>query len=99
MDITLRVHRVSTHPVEVPVTYAGETAKAMLPEMEVELVHEAGLHGTMTLHFRTQADIAAAKDMFMPGSEVIVTMKAVASDTPADPVPDAIETTADTLAN
>ena len=97
MDISLRVHRVSTHPVEVPVTYDGETAKAMLPELEVELVHEKGLHGSMTLHFRTQADIAAARDMFAPGSEVVVTMKAGASNTPADPVaadpaPDVINT-------
>ena len=96
MDISLRVHRVSTHPVEVPVVYNGETANAMLPELEVELVHEKGLHGSITLHFRTQADIAAAHDMFKPGSEVIVTMKAGASSTEADPVPEEITTTAET---
>lgn len=98
MDIEFHVHRVSTHSVEVPVVYDGQTAKAMLPEMEVELVHMKGLHGSMTLHFRTQADIASARDIFQAGSAVVVTMKAGASDTPADPVPDEITTTADTPA-
>lgn len=70
MDIQMRVHRVSTHPVEVEVNYNGDVAKAMLPEMEVELMTAGGHHGTHTLHFRSQTDILEARELFHQGDLV-----------------------------
>ncbi len=90
MDITMRVNRVSTHPVEVPVTYAGQDMKAMMPELEVELFHEHGTHGSLTLHFRTAAEIADAKAAFVQGSEITLHVAGAAA------APEMVETTADT---
>lgn len=71
MDIAMRVHRVSSHPVDVDVTFNGETIRATLPELEVELKNDDG-HGTQALHFRSAADIKAAKDLFVQGGMVMV---------------------------
>lgn len=69
MDIPMRVHRVSTHPVDVDVVFNGEKARASLPELEVELMSDHG-HGSHMLHFRSAADIAAAKALFKQGNTV-----------------------------
>lgn len=90
MDVTLRINRASTHPVEVMVEHQGETAKAVMPELEVEMYDETGQHGTCTLHFRKQSEIAAAREVFVQGNEVTMTFAAKA--------PAAIETTADAAA-
>lgn len=77
MDITMRVNRVSTHAAEVSVTHKGEVAKAMMPELQVELHDETpGGHGSFTLHFMSQAEVAEAKSVFVPGA--MVTLSAVA---------------------
>ncbi len=88
MDLQMRVHRVSTHHIERTVTHEGEEARAMVAELEVELTDasDAG-HGTMTLHFRSQAKIAAAKDVFTQGGQVTMTFAVAA--------PEAIDTVAD----
>lgn len=78
MEVTMRINRVSTHPVEVIVEHEGEKAKAVMPELEVEMYHEGEQHGTQTLHFRKQTDIAAARQVFVQGGEVIVTYNAKA---------------------
>lgn len=76
MDVIMRINRVSTHPVEVDVHYAGEAARATLPELEVEMYDEGQLHGTTTLHFRTQADIAEARKTFKQGGEIVASYSA-----------------------
>lgn len=88
MNVTMRVHRVSTHHTERTVTHEGEEARAMVAELEVELTDagDAG-HGTTTLHFRSQGKIAAAKDVFTQGGQVTLTFAAAA--------PKAIETVAE----
>lgn len=87
MEFALRVHRASTHPAEVPVQYNGETVRAIMPELEVELCDDSGMHGTTTLHFRAQAEIAEARALFTQGSQVMMTFTAMA--------PSAIETVAE----
>lgn len=72
MDIHMRVHRVSTHPAEVEVVFNGEKARATLPELEVELTSDHG-QGSHMLHFRSAADIAAAKELFHQGGTVTMT--------------------------
>lgn len=67
MNIKLRVNRVSTHSVEVPVDYQGERAMAMLPELQVEMHDEENIQGSLTLHLRSRADIAAAQEIFESG--------------------------------
>lgn len=90
MHIPMRVHTVSTHPVEVEVDYNGEKARAMLPQMTVELMDVGAGHGTFTTHYRSRADIDWAKDMFRQGELVTVTISKAA--------PAAIETTAEATA-
>lgn len=75
MNIPMRVHRVSTHPVDVDVVFNGEKARASLPELEVELTSDHG-HGSHMMHFRSAADIKAAKDLFKQGSMVMMTYAA-----------------------
>jgi hypothetical protein len=87
MDISLRCNRMSTHPVEVVVDYNGEKARASLPELEVELYDELLSHGSITLRYRTQSDIAAAKAMFKQGELVSLTF--------SKPAPEAITTAAE----
>lgn len=72
MNITLRVNRVSIHSVEVPVTYNGEQAMAMLPELQVELHDEDNIQGSITLHLRAKADIDAANAIFEAGGYATV---------------------------
>lgn len=71
MNIPMRVHRVSTHPVDVEVVFNGEKARASLPELEVELTSDHG-HGSHMMHFRSAADIASAKAVFKQGGTVIM---------------------------
>ena len=74
MDILMRVHRVSTHHVERTVIHEDEEATAMVAELEVELSDSTGSgHGTIMLHFRSQAKIAEAKAMFTHGGVVTMT--------------------------
>lgn len=73
MQHSFRINRVSTHPVEVEVSYNGDKARAMLPEMEVEMHDETSKHGSITLHFRSQAEIEEAKSLFMPGGMIMAT--------------------------
>ncbi len=90
MDIMFCVNRVSTHSVEVPVQYNGEEARAMLPETEVELYDDKTMHGSLTLHFRSQAEIAEARTMFVAGSMVKLSFsQEMVISTEADPVVDA----------
>jgi hypothetical protein len=86
MDVTMRVHTVSVAPVEVDVEYNGEKARAMIPDMAVELMALDGQHGTWTVHFRSHAEMAEAKTMFKQGDVVKVSLSKAA--------PEAIETTA-----
>lgn len=90
MNVPMRVHRVSIHPVEVEVVFNGEKAQANLPELEVELTSADG-HGSQMLHFRSSADIAAAKAMFKQGSDVMMSFSAAGPaviKTEADPAPE-----------
>lgn len=89
MNFDMRVHRISTHPVSVEVVFNGEKALASLPELEVELMSSEG-HGTHTLHFRSAADISAAKALFKQGNMVTLTFSQSADapnvvSTEADP--------------
>lgn len=87
MNIPMRVHRVSTHPVEVEVHYNGEKAIASLPELEVELMSDDG-HGSHMVRFRSAGDIAAAKALFKPSSTVMMSYAAAGPaviSTEADP--------------
>lgn len=70
MDVVLRVNRVSTHSVKDMVPYQGEMAEVMLQELEVELHDETAKHGSITLRFRRQAEVADAKAMFSGGDMV-----------------------------
>ena len=88
MNIPMRVHRISIHKVEVDVVFNGETARAELPELEVELMNDDS-HGTQVLHFRASAEIAEAKDLFKQGSMVTMSYTADAA------APESITTTAD----
>lgn len=90
MNIPMRVHRVSTHPIEVDVVFNGEPARAHLPELEIELVSDDG-HGSYMLHFRTSAEIAEAKNIFKQGSfvEMGFTAGPEQINTEADPAPTA----------
>lgn len=89
MDIQMRVHRVSSHHVEREVKFEGDTARAMVAELEVELLDtgDAG-HGSLVLHFRSQSNIKAARDTFEQGGTVTMTF--------AKAAPAAIDTHADT---
>jgi hypothetical protein len=93
MNIPMRVHRVSTHPVDVEVVFNGEKAHASLPELEVELTSDDG-HGSQMLHFRSSSDVAAAKALFKQGGPVMMTFAAAGPakiDTTAaeaDPAPE-----------
>lgn len=91
MNIPMRVHRVSTHPVDVEVVFNGEKAHASLPEMEVELMSDDG-HGSQTLHFRSSTDVAEAKALFKQGSNVVMSFAAAGpakiSTTEVDPAPE-----------
>jgi len=78
MDISMRVHAVATHPVEVEVEYNGEKARAMIPQMTVELMDVGAGHGTFTTNFRSRADIAWAKDVFKQGDMVTLTISKAA---------------------
>ena len=74
MEITMRVHRVSTHHVERTVVHEGDEATAMVAELEVELLDHADLgHGSLCLHFRSKAKIAEAKETFIQGEQVTLT--------------------------
>lgn len=89
MNIPMRVHRVSIHPVEVEVVFNGERALANLPELEVELTSDDG-HGSHMLHFRSSAEIAEAKALFKQGSTVLLsfaTAGPVEVTTEAEPDP------------
>ena len=80
MDIEMRVHRVSTHHIERTVTHEGEEARAMVAELEVELTDASGGgHGSIALHFRSQAKIAEAKQMFTQGGAVTMSFSASAA--------------------
>lgn len=72
MDVTMRVHTVSVAPVEVDVEYNGEKARAMIPDMAVELMALDGQHGTWTTHFRSHAEMTEAKALFKQGDTVMV---------------------------
>lgn len=64
MDIAFTVHRVSAHPVVVPVEINGETMQATVTQLEVELVPADPLNGTLRLGFLGKAaDEAKAKYM------------------------------------
>lgn len=72
----MRVNRVSTHPAEVDVIYNGEQARAVIPEMHVELYDaENGVHGSIELRFRSQHDINAANAVFSQGHTVVMSFK------------------------
>lgn len=86
MDVSMRVHTVSIAPVEVDVEYNGEKARALMPDMAVELMAVDGQHGTWTVHFRSHSEMADAKAMFKQGGVVKVSF--------AMSAPEAIETTA-----
>lgn len=90
MNIPMRVHRVSSHPVDVEVVFNGEKARASLPELEIELTSDDG-HGSHALRFRSSAEIAAAKALFSPGSTVMMTYATAGPaviNTEADPASD-----------
>jgi hypothetical protein len=87
MDIPMRVHSIATHPVEVEVDYNGEKARAMIPEMTIELLDVGAGHGSFAPRFRSRADMAAAKEMFHLGDLVTLTISKAA--------PAAIETKAE----
>lgn len=82
MDVTLRVNRVSTHSVERAVTYKGQHAMAMVPEMQVEMHDETGTHGSFTLHLTTVDEIAEAKALFT-GCEFVTVSVVPAAVVPA----------------
>lgn len=95
MNIPMRVHRVSTHPIEVDVMFNGETARAHVPQMEVELVSNDG-HGSYALRFSSSAEIAEAKTLFKHGAMVMMTFAAAGPEeisTEAVPAADAPDAT------
>lgn len=76
MQVEMRVHTVATQPVEVEVVYNGETLKAVVPELHVELGHLLGVHGSMVLRYRGKADIEAARSAFVQGQTVMMSFAA-----------------------
>jgi hypothetical protein len=89
MDITMRVNRVSTHSAEVAVTHKGEHAMAMMPELQVELHDDEGGHGSFTLHFLQQSEIAEANSVFVSGDQVTFTATRKAGEAAAAEEPPA----------
>jgi hypothetical protein len=74
MDTTMRVHTIATNHVERIVTHENEEARAMVAELEVELMGTGDGTGTLSLHFSSQAKIAAAKKLFKQGEFVTLTI-------------------------
>lgn len=72
MKITMRVNRASVHPQLVDVTFNGETAKATISMLEVEMHDEAGTHGSWAFRVNKQSEVAALKEQFPPGSTVTI---------------------------
>lgn len=86
-DVTFRVNRVSSHSVQVPVAYQDETIMGHIQELEIELVHEDGQHGSAVLRFRKAAEVTEAKSVFAAGGSVKLTFSK--GD---DPVPTQVST-------
>lgn len=69
MKIEFDVHRVSEQIVHKNVEHEGETLRAEVKALEVELTTVADDHGTLTLRFLGSAVDAASK-AFPPGKRV-----------------------------
>lgn len=72
MDIVYRVHRANDSTIPAEVDLNGEKVMATVKVFEVELTDDAGQHGTITWRFRTEAEIARAREVFVLGSDFTI---------------------------
>lgn len=71
-----RVHRVSTHPVSMPVKIGEDTVDAAVMSTEVELVPEGHLGGTLRLNY-PGASQKAATEKYKPDAVVEIAEDAI----------------------
>jgi len=64
------VNRVSINPAPISVEYQGQMIPAIVDQLEVELVDETGLHGSICLRYRTNDEKDAARAKYVPGTLV-----------------------------
>jgi hypothetical protein len=61
------VNRVSTHKAQRDITVEGELTRQEVDQVEVELIDEAGAHGSSTLRFSKPSEMDWARRTFVQG--------------------------------
>lgn len=74
MNIAMLVNRVSPSTVPATVEINGEATEVTVPQTEVELVDQTGQHGSLILRFRSKSDRDMAKEKFVQGETVEITV-------------------------
>lgn len=75
MKVAFTVHGVSMVPVNMPVEVGGAEVMAAVNCLEVELVSDAAINGSLTLRF-FGADIAEARTLFAKDAQIDAEMTA-----------------------
>ena len=81
MELKFQVHSASAQPRNAVGDFNGQMLSAPVPGFEVELTDPEGVHGSMSLFFRSPEEIELAKAIF--AQDAVVTFSV------ADPVTEA----------
>jgi len=72
LQLNMVVASVSFQPMEVVVTHQGESVKAIVQSLRVDLRNDDALHGSLQLVFTKQSEIDDAVALFKPDAQLVL---------------------------